>query len=361
MLLSRSRTLLNKNLMNARAINSRILGLCLLTLMGITFVLSLALGAIKLPVNDVVAVLNLAIQGELEQAQSLYPKTTAILLHIRLPRAFAAILAGAALATAGVASQGLFRNPLASPDILGISAGSSLGAVIAITAGWSMRHPLVIPASAIMGAALTAALVYFLALRKAMMQQLLFVILSGLALSSLLTGAISATLLMAKQYEVSQYVFWTMGGLEGRLWAHVLWPAPAIVLVGLLLWRQAQALNLIALGEENAHGMGLDVPRAQKFTLLGSALLTALAISISGPIGFIGLMIPHLVRLFVGPDHRRLMPVSAIIGATFVMLADLIGRTIVAPHEIKVGIITALIGGSYFIFLIARIQQRGQL
>jgi iron complex transport system permease protein len=189
----------------------------------------------------------------------------------------------------------------------------------------------------------------------------LFVILSGLALSSLLSGATSAALLMAQQYEISQFIFWTMGGLEGRLWVHVLWPAPGIVLVAWWLYRQAQPLNLIALGEENAHGMGLNVQRTQHSTLIGSAFLTALAISISGPIGFIGLMIPHFVRLVIGPDHRSLMPYSAIFGALFVLMADLLGRTLIAPHEIKVGIITALIGGSYFVFLILRIQKQGKL
>jgi iron complex transport system permease protein len=333
-----------------------------LTLGGpLLFILSLSLGAVSLPVSEIVEVLKLVVLGNIDLAQQSYPKTTAILLHIRLPRAFAAILSGAALAIAGAATQGMFRNPLASPDILGISAGSSLGAVIAITTGAAVMHPLVIPGASIIGALCAALLVYLLALRSSATNQLLFVILSGLALSSLLSGATSAALLMAQQYEISQFIFWTMGGLEGRLWVHVLWPAPGIVLVAWWLYRQAQPLNLIALGEENAHGMGLNVQRTQHSTLIGSAFLTALAISISGPIGFIGLMIPHFVRLVIGPDHRSLMPYSAIFGALFVLMADLLGRTLIAPHEIKVGIITALIGGSYFVFLILRIQKQGKL
>lgn len=327
----------------------------------VLFVLYLAAGAVALPMTEVASVLKFALLNQSELARELYPRTTAILLHIRLPRAIAALLAGGALALAGAASQGLFRNPLASPDILGISAGSSLGAVIAITGGLSMIHPLIIPAASVIGALGTAALVYLLAMRSALLQQLLFVILAGLALSSLLSGATSAALLMARQYEISQFVFWTMGGLEGRMWAHVLWPAPAIIAVSLLLMKQRHALNLIAFGEENAHGMGLNVIRAQRLTLFGSAVLTALAISIAGPVGFVGLMIPHLVRLMIGPNHRRLLPVSALVGGLFVLLADLLGRTLIAPHEIKVGVLTALIGGSYFIYLIVRIQQRGQL
>lgn len=333
----------------------------LLILTPVLFLAYLALGAISLPFTEVVSVLKLTLLNNRELAQETFPRTSAILLHIRLPRAFAALLAGSALALAGAASQGLFRNPLASPDILGISAGSSLGAVIVITTGLSLVHPLVLPTASIIGALCTAAVVYLLAMRTALLQQLLFVILAGLALSSLLTGATSAALLMARQYEISQFVFWTMGGLEGRMWLHVLWPAPALILTSLLLLRQSQPLNLIAFGEENAHGMGLSVQRTQRITLFASAVLTALAISIAGPIGFVGLMVPHLVRLLIGPDHRRLMPVSALTGGLFVLVADLVGRTIIAPHEIKVGILTALIGGTYFIYLIIRIQQRGQL
>jgi iron complex transport system permease protein len=255
--------------------------------------------------------------------------------------------------------QGLFRNPLASPDILGVSAGSSLGAVIAITTGFSLLHPLIIPLFSIIGALITAGLVYLIALRTASQRQLLFLILTGLALSSLLNGAVSATLLMAQQYEISQFIFWTMGGLEGRLWSHVLWPAPLLIIILILSMKQAAALNLITLGEENAHGMGLNVKQHRQVTLLLSASLTALAISIGGPIGFIGLMVPHLVRLVIGPDHRKLLPIAAITGACFVLTADLLGRCLLAPHEIKVGIITSIMGGSYFIYLITRIQKQG--
>ncbi|TCS43255.1 FecCD family ABC transporter permease [Reinekea marinisedimentorum] len=319
----------------------------------------LSFGAIQLPVAEILQVLKLTLSGSFEQAQQAYPKTAAILVHIRLPRAIAAMLTGAALALAGACMQGLFRNPLASPDILGVSAGSSLGAVIAITTGMSLIHPLMIPLFSITGALLTAGLVYLIALRTASQRQLLFLILTGLALSSLLNGAVSATLLMARQYEISQFIFWTMGGLEGRLWPHVLWPAPFLLVIGLISLRQSTALNLITLGEENAHGMGLNVKQHRQKTLLLSASLTALAISIGGPIGFIGLMVPHLVRLIIGPDHRKLLPIAAITGSCFVLLADLLGRCLLAPHEIKVGIITSVIGGSYFIYLIARIQKQG--
>lgn len=319
----------------------------------------LSFGAVSLPVNEIFSVLSHLFQGQLDAAQQQYPQTTAVLVHIRLPRALTAILAGSALALAGACMQGLFRNPLASPDILGVSAGSSFGAVTAITTGAALVHPLMIPAFSIAAALTTAGVVYLIALRGAAGHQLLFLILTGLALSSLLNGAISAMLLMARQYEVSQFIFWTMGGLEGRMWTNLIWPGPFLIAAIACTLRMAPSLNLIALGEENAHGMGLNVRRCRQEILLLSALLTALAISLAGPIGFIGLMVPHLVRLLTGPDHRRLLPLSVLAGAAFVLVADLIGRCLIAPHEIKVGIITSVLGGSYFIYLIARLQKQG--
>ena len=321
----------------------------------------LLFGAVNLPLNEIAAVTKLMLNGQLSAAEQQYPRTAAILLHIRLPRVLAAIIVGAALGIAGAVTQGLFRNPLASPDILGISSGSSLGAVLVITANLAPLHPMVIPAAAIIGAFTIAAIIYLLALRSAFANQLIFVLLAGLALSTVLSGAISAVLLMAQQYEISQFVFWTMGALSGRMWAHILWPAPLIILVGITLIRRAHSLNILALGDHNAHGIGLNVSRTQRSLLLHSALLTALAIAIAGPIGFIGLMVPHLTRLLFSPDHRLLLPLSGLVGAMFLLFADLIGRVIIAPHEIKVGVLTSLIGGCYFLLLVFRMQQQGKL
>lgn len=325
------------------------------------FIAYLALGAVKLDVDSVVNTLAILLAEGPARASERYPETTSILLHIRLPRALAALIAGAAFAIAGAAMQGLFRNPLASPDILGISAGSSFGAVIAITSGVALLHPLVVPMFAITGALITGSLVFFLAFRAGLGQQLLMVLLAGLAIASLLTGATSAVLLFAQQYEVSQFIFWTMGGLEGRLWQHILWPGPLMVVIALLLLRQTKALNLLAMGEENAHGMGINVAQLRRRVLVLASTLTALAIAMCGPIGFVGLMIPHLVRLWIGPDHRWLMPFSAAMGALFVLTADLAGRTLIAPYEIKVGILTAVVGGSYFVYLLYRLQKKAML
>lgn len=324
------------------------------------FLVYLSLGAVYIPIVDILDLFKAYLMGGSELALQEQPLASAIVLHIRLPRACAAILAGGALALAGACTQGLFKNPLASPDILGVSAGSSFGAVLAIVTGLSFMHPLWLPVFTTVGALAASALIYLLASRHSS-TQILFLILTGLALSSLLGGARMGMLLMAQQYEMSQFVFWAMGGLDGRVWQHLVWPAPVIVVVSVLLLRESRSLNLLALGEESAHGLGLNIKATRFKLLIFATLLTAMSIAIAGPIGFIGLMVPHLVRLIVGPAHEKLLPFSAIFGVIFLLVCDLIGRWIIAPNELKVGIITSFIGGCYFIGLIIRFQRKGYL
>lgn len=322
--------------------------------------LALTLGAVSISLSDLLHFFYLLVAGGSELAKDHYPSLHAIVLQIRLPRVIAAITAGAALAVAGVCTQGLFRNPLASPDILGVSAGSSFGAVLAICFGYSLASPLATPLAACLGALLSAGFVYFLA-RKSHSGQTLYLILAGLALSSLLGGLTMGLLLFAKQYEINQFVFWTMGGLEGRMWQHVLWPIPAILLVTLFTFSRSHWLNQLALGNEAAHGLGLNVRRARLMLLMSATLLTAMSIAIAGPIGFIGLMIPHLVRLLFGANHKTLLPISALFGAILLLVSDLAGRYLIAPYEIKAGVIISVIGGIYFVVLIVRVQQQGKL
>jgi iron complex transport system permease protein len=283
---------------------------------------------------------------------------TAILLQIRLPRVVAAILVGAALSLGGAVMQGLFRNPMASPDILGVSTGGSLGAVIAITTGLFGFNVHFLPLLAVVGALLAASLIYLIS-RYRGRTSLLFVVLAGLAVSSLFNGMVSAILLFARHYEVSQFIFWTMGGLDGRTWRQVTLPLPVLLPAMAALFFFARDLNLFALGEEGAHALGMRVERTKRLLLAVTAVLTGVAISISGPVGFVGLLVPHLFRMLVGPDHRVLLPVSALGGALFLVLSDLVGRVIVPPFEIRVGIITALLGSPYFLYLIVRYQRRG--
>ncbi|MCG3864394.1 MULTISPECIES: iron ABC transporter permease [unclassified Photobacterium] len=323
----------------------------------VTVIAYLSLGSVSIPITDITGLLHTYLVQGSHAAAEQYPLANAIVLHIRLPRACAAILAGGALALAGACSQGLFKNPLASPDILGISAGSSFAAVIAIVTGISATAIGWLPLFTTIGALTSALLVYMLAAKSH--QQGLFIILAGLAVSSLLGGLTMGVLLTAQQYEISEFVFWTMGGLDSRIWQQLLWPTPIIVIAAIVLLRHGQVLNLLALGEQNAHGMGINVRRSRFTLLVLTTLLTAMAIAVAGPIGFIGLIVPHLVRLILGPDNRRLLPFSAIFGALFLLLCDLLARTVIAPNELKTGIITAVIGGIYFIALLIRSQYKG--
>ena len=319
-------------------------------------VLAVALGAVRLHPVSVFRVLAVAAGLPLRELPS--TEETAIVLYIRLPRVAAAVLVGAALSLGGVVMQGLFRNPMASPDILGVSTGGSLGAVLAISTGLFAFNVLFLPLFAVVGALLAASLIYLVS-RYRGRTNLLFVVLAGLAVSSLFNGLVSAILLFARQYEVSQFIFWTMGGLDGRTWRQVTLPLPALLPGMAALFLFARDLNLFALGEEGAHALGLQVENTKRLLLALAAVVTGVAISISGPVGFVGLLVPHLFRMLVGPDHRILMPVSALGGATFLVLSDLIGRLVIPPFEIRVGIITAVLGSPYFLYLIVRYQRRG--
>jgi len=269
----------------------------------------------------------------------------------------AAMLVGCSLAVCGVVMQGLFRNPMASPEILGVSAGGSLGAVIAITAGLAGTSQLLLPVFTMAGALVSTTLIYFLSSSRGT-TSLFFIVIAGMAISALCGGVSSGLLLFARQYEVSQYVFWTMGGLDGRTWQHVLFSAPVLLPGVFMLSLFSRELNLFSLGEEGAHSLGVSVEAVKRLLLAVSAIVTGIAISVSGPVGFIGLLVPHLLRMLIGPDHRRLIPASALGGGLFLIACDLIGRSIAPPFEIRVGIITAVIGSPYLLSLVLRTQRR---
>lgn len=286
------------------------------------------------------------------------PRDLVIALHIRLPRTVTAFLVGSTLSLCGAVMQGLFRNPMASPDILGITAGGSLGAVIAIFTGLYTLSALFLPLLAMVGAIAAAFLIYAIASYKGK-TSLLFVVLAGLAVSSFFNGMVSAVLLFSKQYEVSQFIFWTMGSFEGRMWKHIVIPLPFLITGAGILFFFARDLNMFALGEEHAHSLGMNVERTKRIILSISAFVTGVAIAIGGPVGFVGLLIPHLFRFIVGPNHRVLLPASALGGGILLILADLLGRVLIPPFEIRVGIITAILGSPYFLALIIRYQRKG--
>jgi len=308
--------------------------------------LSLTQGTMSIELGDVATALWGAPPQDDDSQRLSY-----VLLQLRFPRLVAALLAGACLAASGTLMQGLFRNPLAGPDVMGVSSGASLGALLAITGGLSSLAFWVLPLSAVIGALAVATLMYVLALGRRH-GSLVHVVLSGMALSGIINGLVSMILLFSRQYEVSEFVFWTMGGLEGRNWSQISYALPLMLPALVVAFVYTSRLDILGLGEEQAHAAGLGVERDKRVLLLVAAVLTAMAISMAGPVAFIGLLVPHVFRSLCGPGHRTLLPLSVLGGATFLLAADLLGRIVVPPYEIKAGIVTALLGGPFFLALI---------
>ncbi len=277
-----------------------------------------------------------------------------VVWDIRLPRTLVGMAVGAGLAASGVAMQAFFRNPLASPGLLGVSAGGALGAVAAL-AGAAMGQVAVgvwtVPLASILGAFLATGAVVALARRGASPEHLL---LSGVALNALFGAGTSFLLAFsAGQFQVSgQILFWLMGGIENRTWEHVWMALPLVVLASLLLLPLGRPMNLLALGESGAQSLGVDVRRLRWQLVALSTVLTALATAVGGVIGFVGLVVPHLVRMAFGPDHRRLLPLSMLGGAILVLACDLPTRFL--PAGLRLGVITSLVGGPFLLWLLRR-------
>lgn len=282
-----------------------------------------------------------------------------IWLNIRLPRVLLAVLLGMALAVSGAVMQGLFRNPLADPGLLGISSGAGLAVALAIVI------PLALPAmlamwlptvAAFLGSLLVTLLIFsFSRLARGNLSRLLLV---GIAINALCGAAVGVLSWLSNDQQLRQLSLWGMGSLSQAQWPSLLVCALLIVPALLLLQTRARRLNLLQLGEEDAHYMGIDVKRTQRQLLVLSALLVGTAVSVSGIIGFVGLVVPHVMRFCLGNDHRWMLPGSALAGGILLLLADTLARTVVIPAEMPVGLLTSLIGGSWFLWLILR-QQRG--
>lgn len=272
-----------------------------------------------------------------------------VLWDIRMPRVAVAMLVGAALAAAGLVMQAYFRNSLASPDLLGVSSGGAAGAVIAIACGWTAVSLWSLPIAALAGAFAATGAVLILARRGASTERLL---LSGVALNALL-AALTAYVLshFTGMFERNtQILFWLMGGLEDRMWMHVVIASP-IVVGAVLLLPLGRPLDLLSLGEQEAQSLGIDVRRLRRRSLALATVLTAMATAVAGLVGFVGLVVPHSLRLLVGPEHRRLVPLSLVSGAAFVLACDLVCR---AAGGLRLGIVTALVGGPFFLWLLRR-------
>jgi len=281
----------------------------------------------------------------------------AIFWTIRLPRVALGVLAGAALAVSGALLQGVFRNPLADPGLIGVSSGAALGAVAVIVLGISSLGLMTLPLAAFLTGTATTFFVYRLAQRHGR-TDVATLLLVGLALNAMAGAATGLLTYLADDAQLRSIVFWTMGGLGGALWETVLVAAPWIAVSLALAPRLGRALNLFALGETEARHLGIEVEQVKRAAILLAALATGTAVALVGPIGFIGLIVPHIVRLIAGPDHRLLLPACALGGASLLVLADLVARTMAAPAEVPVGLITACAGGPFFLALILRARRQ---
>lgn len=334
-------------------------------LWGALLVAMLAAGALAMsfgaaPVDP--AAVGLALASRLPGLAGLDPGLSSaheiIVFDLRLPRLVLALLVGASLAVAGVVMQAFFQNPMAAPSIIGISAGASLGATIAIVTGISIGAAGLgaVPLAAFVGALLATSLVYLLS-RRGGRTPVGVLLLTGIAMGALMSSLAALVLVTGQdpaRRDLDQVVYWMLGSVAGKSWAHVSLVAPYVAVAGALTYLFGRDLNLLTLGDETAHYLGMNVDKVRLILLALSSLLTAAAVAVSGIIGFVGLVVPHLMRIIAGPDHRVLLPASALAGGTLLVLADVAARTLAAPTEIPVGIITSLIGAPFFLYLLHR-------
>jgi len=284
---------------------------------------------------------------------------TSILWRIRLPRTVLIALTGAALGGSGATYQGLFRNPLADPFLIGVASGAGLGAVIAMSVKWPYTFwgLMAIPLSAFIAALLTVFIVYSLA-RVGNTIPTTNLILAGVAFSSFATS-LTSFLMLRSTGEVRRALGWLLGGASQSGWTAILAIMPYLLIgIGILIF-SGHALNLLQFGDDQAQQLGLNVTRTKRIVLTAASLATAAAVAFSGIIGFIGLIVPHLIRLWFGPDYRRLLPLSILGGATALLISDILARVVLAPQEIPVGIITALAGAPFFLWVLKSAKNQG--
>lgn len=316
----------------------------------------LMLGTVSIGLGDVMTVVGTHLQGQAADSMA-----DLVIWQIRLPRVLLSALVGAALALSGALVQGLFRNPLADPSLIGVSGGAALGAAVAIVLGGSvtlLAGPWLLPVLAFAGGAAVTALVYRLGVSP-LGTSVTTMLLAGVAINAMSGACISYLSTVAEDVRLRNLVFWLMGSFNTASWAKVAWVGAVVLLAVLvmpLLWR---GLNALLLGESEARHLGFSVQRLRRTVIVVTAVAVGGSVAAVGMIGFVGLVVPHIIRLLLGPDHRWLLPCSALLGAALLCLADLAARLLVQPQELAIGVLTALLGAPFFLLLIA--QRRGQL
>lgn len=330
--------------------------LLLLILLIVITSMSLTFGQIDVPVKNALAVICQQLQLPFFSETHVTKEQLAVIWYIRLPRMLVGILVGAALGISGAVMQGIFSNPLADPGLIGISAGAATGAVFSIALGSAASGMFVMPAFAFCGSICAVCLTVFLAMRNGKIP-VMTLLLAGVAVGMLLGAVTSGLLTFMNEQKLQQYLFWMVGGLDYRRWEHVYLAAGPVLLGIFIMLLLARHLNILVLGETEARAVGMSVTKYRMGLLFVAAMTTATSVCVSGNIGFVGLVIPHMMRMLIGPDHRVLLPASALGGAAFLVLCDSLGRIIMPPAEVRVGIMTAFLGTPYFLYLLRRMQK----
>ena len=280
--------------------------------------------------------------------------TVTITRDLRLPRAALGALIGAALALSGTVFQALLRNPLADPYVLGVAGGAALGAVAVIGAGWATLAPWALPAGAMAGGFATIALVVRIARGAGRGLDVRALLLAGVVVGVFCNACLLLLLSLQRGEAFREAVFWMMGSLAGASWTAAGWLALATLPAGVLLWGLARPFDLLSVGEDSARYLGVPVGHVRLAAYLCASFLTAVAVAVAGAVGFVGLFVPHAARLLWGAGHRRLLPAAALLGAAFLPLADTLARTLVAPAELPLGVITAFVGVPFFVIVMRR-------
>ncbi|MEF2245997.1 MULTISPECIES: FecCD family ABC transporter permease [unclassified Paenibacillus] len=319
--------------------------------------LASSIGPVNIPFHHTMAIL--AKQLGLTAAAPYSERDLLIVLQIRLPRVLVGGLVGAALGVSGAAMQGLFRNPLVEPGYVGVSSGAAVGAVCALFFGWNALGLWAVPLSAFAGA--VAAIFLILGVwQSSRLKSIATLLLLGIGINAMLSALINIMVASSNtEQELRSIVFWLQGGLEARTWEHVQLIAMPIILGSLITIMYSRDLNMMLLGDEQATSAGIPVRRTRFTLLILTSLMTGAAVAVSGIISFVGLVVPHMIRLLIGPDYRFLLPMSAIGGAIFLILADLVSRMILQPVTLQVGVVCACIGAPLFIALIWRARNGG--
>ena len=328
----------------------------LIVLLAVSIVISTMFGGVTIPFAETISVLVSSIPFVDLETTSTYET---ILLQIRLPRVLVAGVVGAGLAVSGVVMQSIFRNPMADPGIIGVSSGGAFGGVIAIYFGLTAYGSFMIPLLGFIGAFFTLSIVYMISTSHGK-TSVLTLLLTGVAISSFISACTSLIITYANVAQLQQILYWLMGDLNGRDWDHLKLMVIPVIFCCLVFTFYRNELDILLLGEEEARNLGIHVQRTRNILLVIASLLTGVSVSLTGAIGFVGLVVPHMLRLMIGPSHRLLIPASILGGAIFLILADLISRLLIRPAELQIGIITAFIGAPFFIYLIIR-QKRKEL